>query len=334
MGRFFTLIGIEHTKLWKRLSAKVMLGIMLLIVIVACSAFRINQYSKGTDVHAQPKVTAGWQQQLKMEIAAEKQQEATIKNEKNDSPERANLGNLDLQIAQGQYQLDHDIAFNKPNSIWTKLVSFGRNAGFCSLIALMLIIACSAAVAGEFSDGTIKMAISRPYHRHEILSAKLISSLLYGLELLVATLAANFLLFIIFYGTVGFGASEMLWTTHKILYVPAFVKFLAFYGLGYLQIVFYTVLAFALSTVTRSRSIATGFSLFMLLLGSQLAQLVCVYLFNWAKWFPFTMTDFTNMITSGVIIPGSSLPLGLLMTGLYTIVFGAVGYTVFAKRDI
>lgn len=333
MRRFFTLIGIENTKLWKRLSSKVMLGIMIFIVVASCGILRFYQYSKGVNVHAEPTVTAGWQDKLKMEVAGLKQQEAAIKSNKNAGPGSSELGQLDLQIAQDQYRLDHNIGLEKPDSIWTKLLDFGNNAGFASLVALMLIIACSASVAGEFSEGTIKMAISRPYRRHEILSAKLLASLLYGLELLAATLAANFLMFAIFYGLPGIGAGDMLWTTHKILYVPAFLKFLAYYGLGYLEIVFYTVLAFALSAVTRSRSIATGFSLFMLLVGGQLAQMISIYI-NWVKWFPFTMAHFTYMITNGTVIPDTSLTMALVMTGLYTVVFGTVGYVVFAKRDI
>lgn len=332
MGRFFTLVSIENIKMWKRLSTKVMLLIMVLIVVAASGIFRFYQYRMGYDVHAAPTISADWRQKLEAEIVSAKEQKAMVEKSKNNA-QRSMLGQLDQTIAEDQYRLDHNIPLKAPNSIWTKILDFGENAGYCSLIALMLIIACSAAVAGEFSEGTIKMAISRPYHRHEILSAKLVASLLYGLALLVVTLVTNFILFAIFYGLPGLNAMEVMWTTHQVLYVPAVVKLLAYYGLGFLEVIFYTVLAFALAAVTRSRSISTGFSLFMLLVGGQIAQMVAIY-FSWAKWFPFTMSHFSNMMTNGVTVPGSSLTLGLILTGIYTLVFGAVGYIVFAKRDI
>lgn len=333
MKPFLSLIKIENRKMWKRLSTKVMLLILLLIVVAAVGFFRFYQYRMGYDVHAATKVSATWRQEVTAELQSAQKDKTAIEKGTGNNAERAKLGAREKTIAESEYRLDHNIALKEPDSIWSRLLDFGKNVGFDSLIALMLIIACSAAVAGEFSDGTIKMAISRPYRRDEILSAKLIVVLGYGLTLLAAVLAVNFLLFAALYGLPGLGASALLWTTHRVLSVPAIVSLLAYYGLGFLMVIFYTVLAFALAVVTRSRSIATGFSLFMLLVGGQLAQMVSIY-FPWAKWFPFTMTNFSNMITSGVVLPGTSLTMALVLTGIYTLLFGAVGYTVFVERDI
>ena len=333
MSRFLTLISIENTKMWKRISTRVMLFIMIFIVIAASSIYRYRLYIVGANLNATPAVSASWQTDLQKEITDAKAEIKHADSGTNNASERSRVGELQKTIAEDQYRLDNNISQQEPNSIWTKITDFSTSAGYGSLIALLLIIACAAAVAGEFSEGTIKMAISRPYHRHEILSAKLIASLLYGITLMAATLVTNFIMFAIFFGMNGVDAKEMLWTTGQVLYVPAVLKMLALYGLDFLQVIFYTVLAFALSAITRSRSMATGFSLFMLLAGSSIAQMVAVY-FDWARYFPLTMTNFSYFMTHGAVLEGTTLPLALALSGIYTLIIGAAGYVVFAKRDI
>ena len=328
-----TLLSIENSKLWKRLSTKIMYLILILLVVAASGLFRYYQYYKHVDVHANPTVSASWKADVEKDAQGRKAQIQEIENGKDNEGDRAILGNLKKTLAEDEYRLANNIPTEKPNSIWTRVTDFSQDAAYGSMIALLLIIACAASVAGEFSEGTIKMTISRPYYRHEILTAKLIVSLLYGLELLATAFVVQFAMFAIFYGLPGIGAKEMMWTTGKIIYIPAILKTLSLYGLDFLTVIFYTVLAFMLSAVTRSRSIATGFSLFMLLLGSSLAQMVAVY-FSWAKYFPFTMTGFSAMVMKGVVIEGTTLPMALLVSGIYTIIIGAIGYVVFQKRDI
>jgi ABC-2 type transport system permease protein len=331
--KFLTLISIENTKMWKRMSTKVMLLLVVVIVIAATSIVRYHEYSIGTDVTKTPAVSANWKASLQQEVTQSKAMVTQIENGKNNFEQRSQLGSIKMTIAEDQYRIDNNISTAEPDSIWTRITDFSAQAGYGSLIALLLIIFCAAAVAGEFSEGTIKMAVCRPYHRHEILSAKLIASLLYGLALVGAILATNFIMFAIFYGVHGAGAREMLYTGGSVLYVPAVLKLLAVFGLDFLQVIFYVVLAFALSAITRSRSMATGFSLFMLLVGGQIAMLLAMY-FSWGRYVPFALTNFSEFVTQGSTVPGTTLAMGLVLSGIYTLIFGAAGYLAFAKRDI
>ena len=47
-----TLLSIENSKLWKRLSTKIMYLILILLVVAASGLFRYYQYYKHVDVHA------------------------------------------------------------------------------------------------------------------------------------------------------------------------------------------------------------------------------------------------------------------------------------------
>jgi ABC-2 type transport system permease protein len=333
MSKFLTLVSIENIKMWKRISTKVMLIFVVVIVVAATSIVRYHEYSIGTDVNAVPAVSANWKSDLQQEITALKAQIKKTDSGTNNPMQRRQVGSLQATIAEDQYRIDNNISTDSPDSIWTRMTNFNSEANYGSIIALMLIIACAAAIAGEFSEGTIKMAISRPYHRHEILSAKLIASLLFGLAMLAAILISNFIMFAIYYGVHGWGAMDMLWTSNRVLYVPAVLKMLAVFGLDFLQVIFFVVLAFTLSAVTRSRSMATGFSLFLLLVGVQIVTLLALY-FSWGRYLPFAMTNFSGYLLSGAGIEGTTLSLALILTGIYTLIIGAAGYVVFAKRDI
>ena len=236
MKRFLTLISIENIKMWKRRSTFIMLLIMVAIVILSTSIVRYHEYTSKTNVNVQPTVSADWKTSLQKEVTMLNAQIKQIDSGTNNPRERSLVGSLKMQVAEDQYQINHNIGISSPDSIWTRLTTFEGEAPFSLLIALLLIIVCASAVAGEFSEGTIKMAISRPYFRSEILSAKLIVSLLFGLILLAATLVTNFIMFAVFYGIHGMGANEMLWTGGSVLYIPAILKLLAVYGLDFLQV--------------------------------------------------------------------------------------------------
>ncbi|MBO1915152.1 ABC transporter permease, partial [Microvirga sp. 3-52] len=57
--------------------------------------------------------------------------------------------------------------------------------GTMSLVTLFTIIASAGILASEFSQGTIKMLLSRPVKRWKILTSKYLTILLFGLLLTV-----------------------------------------------------------------------------------------------------------------------------------------------------
>lgn len=330
MGNFFSLVSIENTKLWKRMSTKVMLILMAVIIIAATGIFKY--YTVKNNIPNTTTVSDNWKQGVQKDLAAQKAQLEQAK--KSDSKTmKANIGVFEKAIAEDEYRINNNIKPDSQISIWTEITKFDGDAGYGQLIALFLIISCAALVAGEFSDGTMKMMISRPYKRHEILSAKLVATVIYGFELVVLTIALNFLMFGILFGFNNMGAKEMFWTSSSIIYMPAVLKMLIVFGLDFLQTLFYVIVAFALSAIFRSRSLATGFSLFILLVGGSIVRLLAMF-FDWGKYLPFGMDNFTGFVTNGVTTQGTSLGFALILTAIYAIIFAFAGYFVFQKRDI
>jgi ABC-2 type transport system permease protein len=330
MSNFFTLVSIENTKLWKRLSTKIMLIIMIVIIIVATGI--VKYYNLSHNVSNTTKISVNWNQNLQKDIGLKKIQLKQLEDGTY-KPSKFLIGSTKKSIAEGEYRITNNIKPESQNSIWTRVTKFDTEAQYGLIIALLLIISCSALIAGEFSEGTMKMMISRPYKRFEILTAKLIVILLYGLVLLVTTFILNFILMGIFYGFNGMGTKEMMWTSTKIIYIPAVLKTIIIFCLDFLHVLVYVILAFAISVIFRSRSIATGFSLFFLLVGSGIMQTLAIY-FSWGKYLPFGLSDFTAVVNTGACIEGTTLAFAIGVSAIYSIVFCVVGYWAFEKKDI
>ena len=331
MGNFFTLVAIENTKLWKRLSTKIML--MILIVIIIASTSIANYYSISNNVPRTTQVSENWRQDLQKNIVLHKDQLNKIEN---GTDRRVLIGSMKKSIAEGEYRINNNIKPESKESIWTSVTSFDTEALYSLIISLFLIISCSALVAGEFSEGTMKMMISRPYKRFEILTAKLITTILYGLVLFATTFWLNFIMLGLFYGFDSMGAKEMMWTSSRIIYIPAVLKTIIFLGLDFLQVLVYVILAFAISAISRSRSIATGVSLFLLFVGSVGSGIALRFVtyFSWVKYLPFVMSDFTSIVNTGTCIEGTTLAYAIGLSAIYSVIFCFAGYLVFEKRDI
>ena len=330
MGSFFTLVSIENTKLWKRVSAKVMFLIMIILILAAAGIYKY--YTVSQKVPNDVKVSQNWKQELQANVALQKNQLKQTEDGKNNAA-KAFTGSLKKGIAESEYRISNNIKPESQKSVWSRSTEFSANAGYSGLIALFVIIACSALVAGEFSEGTMKMMISRPYKRYEILSAKLVATIIYGLELLVATFLLNFIMMGVLFGFNGIGAKEMLWTSSSIMYIPAVLKTIIVFLLDYLQVLNYVIIAFAISAISRSRSIATGFSLFLLFVGSGIVQLLAIF-FSWGKYLPLGMSNFSAFVTSGAPIGGITMTYAIVLSAIYFVIFAFAGFYVVEKRDI
>ncbi|MBZ9626036.1 ABC transporter permease [Clostridium sp. FP2] len=329
MGSFFTLVSIENTKLWKRLSTKVMLIIMIAIIILATGIFKYTESQKESNT---TNISENWKQLFQKDIILKKAKIKQIENG-TDKMSKALIGSFKKSIAEGEYRINNNIKPELKGNIWTRVIEVNQNASYNLIIALLLIIACSALVAGEFSEGTMKMMISRPYKRFEILTAKLIVIMLYGLLLLVTTFLLNFIILGILCGFDGIGAKEMMWTGSRIIYIPTILKTIIFFGLDFLQVIVYVIMAFTISAISRSRSIATGFSLFLLLVVRQLIQTFAI-LISWGKYLPFGLSDFTSVVNTGLCVEGTTLAFAISISAIYSVIFCFAGYLVFEKRDI
>lgn len=347
MGNFFSLLSVENTKLWKRISTKVMIIILIAIIVGLCglskaaqSMVTSTQENSSSSGGAGVTVKSGssvqvsdsdknltWQQKLEIE---DKALQTSIDSMEKSSKqiEKNSLDSMKMELAENKYSISNNIKPEDSKDFWY----YVETSGFSKIIALFAIIACSALVAGEFSDNTMKTMIPRPFSRCEILTAKFIAVFLYSLVLMVIGFAVIIASIAMFFGTSGINEYQMLWTGGSVLYLPGFAAALVTAGLDFLEVLVYVFLAFGIAALSRSRALTTGLSIFLMFAGS-FTTLAAMY-FPWGKFILFSDTTFSTFVVHGAPYYGLTLGLALLICLAYCVVFLFGGYFAFTKRDV
>jgi ABC-2 type transport system permease protein len=333
MGSFLKLLSVENTKLWKRFSTKLMILILAAVIIGLCGLQKLSMdmvknspdYSNKTSQSE----TVDWKQQLNSTDAAMQAQIDSMEKSKVFS-QKNSLDNLKKQLAENKYYLEHNQ--KPPESELDNFWDVMTGMGVWQLVALLAIIACTALIAGEFSESTMKTMISRPFARWQILTAKFISVFIYSLVLTIVSYLSSIIATALFFSTKGLDKGVLLWIGGNIVNVPGFAASLITFGMGFLSALVYIIFTFALSAVTRSRALATGLAIFLMFGGTFTALLA--YNFSWVKYIFFADTNFSSFLTNGGPFYGISLSLALIICAVYCIAFFFAGYFTFAKRDI
>ncbi|MCZ8523661.1 MULTISPECIES: ABC transporter permease [Paenibacillus] len=194
-----------------------------------------------------------------------------------------------------------------------------------SFITICTVIIAGDIVASEFSWGTVKLLLIRPASRGKILFSKYLSVLLFLLTMLL-------LLFIVSYftGLILFGMGGAVAPDNSL---PVLMRG---YGLKAVDILMTATLAFMISSVFRSSSLAIGLSIF-LMFTSGTAMVVLVSLrYTWAKYLLFANTNLSPYFEGGgaPLMEGMTLGFSLIMLVLYWLVFYGISWGVFTKRDV
>ncbi|QGQ95300.1 ABC transporter permease [Paenibacillus psychroresistens] len=201
-------------------------------------------------------------------------------------------------------------------TLWHGISVAGANLIFLCTIFTVVIGADS--VAGEFSSGTIKLLLIRPASRAKILLSKYVSMLVFAIVLILILLISAFLISGILEGfsSIADGTAGHV---------------LAIYGTSSIEMLLIVTLAFMLSTVFRSSSLAIGMSLGLLFIGPLLVLLIAKY--SWAKYYLFSNT-LTQYVNHDPLIDGLTLNFSIGVLLAYFIIFNLLSWVIFIKRDV
>lgn len=208
--------------------------------------------------------------------------------------------------------------------------SFGSIYGLTTLIA---VIIASMMLAAEFTGGTIKLLLTRPFSRTQILLSKYIVTLLYsfGISLLM--------------GLSAFVFSFLL--PRQSLLVPlaedtgsrgAIDIALSLFASNFLLLIFYVTVAFFFSGVVRSQALAVGIGMGILFSGSVLGQILPTLIerYDFLKWLIFNMLNLNQRVVDSGYIVGGNLSIGAMVVGIiiYTLLVLSATIILFNKRDV
>ncbi|MBC1209416.1 ABC transporter permease subunit [Listeria booriae] len=215
------------------------------------------------------------------------------------------------------------------------------------LVALFSIVIASSVVASEFSFGTIKLLLIRPYKRWEILLSKYIVVMLHAVVLALFTLLITYLIsgVLTSFGSLTQDVSDIIPTYSEngdilntgLTAINALSTQLGFF---LVELIFSMSIAFMVSSLLRSQALAVGIGLFLLFINSIAGgiTLMLAEKFEWFKYIFVTPLYYINMNSNGMgnmeINSGLSTGLAIGILAVYYVVFMALSFIFFQKRDV
>lgn len=312
----FNLIRNEWMKIFKRVGTYVMLGLLVAIIGITGAT------SKYLD--SQTKVSGEWKKEVQTQIAADKE-----------SLKESNMPGIireetEKSIAINEYRLENDLKPYEKSNVWSYVQD---NAYLVMFVGLFTIIVSAGIVASEFTWGTIKLLLIRPISRSKILISKYITVLLYGLSQLVVLFVVSFLLGLILFGGIGESA-HLAYVDGAVVEQNMVWYLIKTYLLKTIDVAMMATMAFMISAVFRSSSLAIGISVFLLFMGSNLTTLIAMK-FDWAKFSLFANTDLTQYTGfQQPVVKGMTMGFSITMILVYFVIFQVLAFVFFTKRDV
>jgi len=304
-------------KIYKRPRTWAMVGLLILVLVGIAGLMKWDAYNT-EDVD--------WKQQIAMSNEGIRQ---TLQDESKGLGEEQKT-RLENTIKLNEYYIEHD---RDPNelTIWSMM---SASSMVIILVSLLTVIIAADMVAAEFSWGTVKLLLVGPASRSKILISKYIATMGFAIFLLVVTLAVSFGLGFVLGGTTGLSdplvkvaanggiqESSMLLVTLKDC------------ALSCVQLVMYVTMAFMISAVFRSSAMAIALSLLCIMMGNVLVNMLAKY--SWVKYVLFSNVNLGAYFDGGTPLrPEMTLWFSVGMLAAYYLLFQAVTWLVFTKRDV
>ena len=311
------LIQNEWMKLFNRVGTYVMIGILLLGIVITGVVVYFNQ-TESSDLPSRGE----WEQELTLENETFKQQEEEAFNYFTETY-------AINQQAINNYRIENNISPHEETNVWSYM---DTNILLIQLIGVFVIIVGSSIVAHEFNKGTIKLLLVRSASRTQILASKFITTLLFGVFLLVVLFVLSFIIGSILFGFDG--SSVHLSAIDGEVTERSRTLFL---GLSYLassvSVLMLTAMAFMISTIFRSETIAIALSVMLYFIGSSATGILAMFT-DWAKYSLFANTNLELYFTDGPMIEGMTLGFSVVVLIVYLVLFLFFSFLFFKKRDV
>ncbi|MCA0755113.1 ABC transporter permease [Paenibacillus sp. N4] len=246
---------------------------------------------------------------------------------------------LQIQIEQSQYYLDHDINPSEPGAP-SFIRGFVENSAELFLPLMVMIIAVDI-VSSERSVGTIKLLLTRPVSRFRILLSKYIALVLSVSLVLFIFGLLSYVIAAVMFGGKGWSAPVLTGFAVRggeldlsgVRLVSQWQFILQQFGLAWFISLVVGTLSFMLSILMRSSAAGMGTMLACLISGAILSNMVS----SWESAKYLFMVNLGLMdYLSGSAPPIEGMTLGFSLTVLAAWMAGAlaVSFGVFIRKDI
>ena len=314
---FFSLVRNELEKTWRSrwIVFAVVGGIFLLIAGGLYTYYVFSQHRWS------PPPAVAWQSLLRSDITSSQQTVAQLQAIKQQQATGGGFrGGPDIDqaiaraqqgIADDQYLLDNNIAPVQSFSL-TIAALFGLGGIFMFLLIRIFGWLASEQIAGERSDRTIAILLSRPMSRNQLLLAKAVSSFLISLAVVVVTFLIIYAMLAFILGSIGpvtgqvaiavDGSKPLGAGNLAVMDIPVFV--LMCLGAAMLGVLCVQAMSLLVSAVT-GRWAAIGITL-ALLFGAPLVSAIVTGIITLISG-STDNTKFLNYLFFNVLTPVSSI---------------------------
>lgn len=309
------LIQNEWMKIWSKKSSWILVALLVFLLFANAGLTKWVNTTMNVEGDEQ------WQDTTAANMM---QNQASLENP---GLTEANHEYFEGEIAISEYRLANDV---QPFEDLSMQKSVMNSYELMSIVTLFTVIIAAGIVAAEFSQGTIKMLLTRPISRWKVLTSKYIATMLYALLLAVILFIVTALASLTFFG-IGDG-TYLIWNGSEVMERSYWLQGLKMAMLSFASVWMIGTFAFMLGTVFRSSSLAIGLSIFLMFTGVQLVFLLANY--EIVNYYLFTHTDLTQFYTGFMPVPGITMTMSVIVLIVYFIIFMAISYLTFEKRDI
>jgi len=245
---------------------------------------------------------------------------------------------IQAEIQQQQYYLNHNVNPAAPGAA-TFMREFASETIALFLPMLIIVIGVDM-VSSEWADGTIKLLLTRPVRRWQVLASKYIALvLLISLFVMIAGVLSCAISGIAFgYGSwtlpifVGFSAPDA--TVQTVIHsVPQWQYIIMSFGLAWYVCLAMGTISFLVSVLMRSGAAGMGIMMAALIAGNLLVQLAS----SWPtiKYVAFVNLQLTDYLTgTAPPVAGMTLPFSLGVLAAWAAASLAAAFWVFTRRDV
>jgi ABC-2 type transport system permease protein len=323
--RFLPLVENEVLKLWKRRRFR-----LVLLILVALIGTIVFAQSQGRERFRSRK---DWRIDTQERVARMRN---WLRQGRMPDSQRSWM---QFEIERLQYHLERDI---DPEAVSGPLFTRGfANAASYLLLHLLSIVFAADVVSSEFSQGTIKLLLTRPVGRKRVLASKLVALLLaIGLTVLLGGVVA-YLFGGLAYGYKGWAAPVLTgfrqtagtFDPTAVRAVPLWQDAIVVFGLAWFATAIVGVIGFLTSVLLRSTAASMGTMFAALILGTILPRLAPTWAFQ-KYLFPTNLPLPDYYSGSPPPIPGMTLPFSVVTLGIWGVVALVAAFAVFVRRDV
>lgn len=244
------------------------------------------------------------------------------------------LDDLKEMMLKNYYILNNKVDLNNSASLQMVLREFTTE--FSLFILIYVILICGSIVSEEYSKGTIKYLLTKPYKRSTILASKLLTVMF-----LIPIIILFMLLVEVIIGGLILGFSSL--SVPVVLFNSATNSLVTYNIFNYTllsllsELPMYLVLGtvcFTLSTVTTSTSAATTITFLFYLLGGVVGELALIYNLKILKYFVSVHWSFSYLVDMVSNPYNISAITSTLVVIIYIAALLCLAFVYFNKKDV